>query len=106
MNSYFLSCLLWFRTLKVNIVLDIAHEKIAFCLSLLAIVTIASTVAAVYGFARGAEEARTAVNQFEKGSLNSIDGNKPPPCPLADKQDDYCDGWKDGWEKTVVEELD
>jgi hypothetical protein len=93
------------------------NEPIAFCLPLLAIVTIASTVAAVYaksevaggydtGFARGAEEARTAINQFEKGSLKSIDGSKPPPCPLADKQDDYCDGWKDGWEKTVVKELD
>jgi hypothetical protein len=58
------------------------------------------------GFARGVEEAHAAINQFDKGSLKSIDGNKPPPCPLADKQDDYCDGWKDGWEKTVVEELD
>jgi hypothetical protein len=67
-----------------------------------------SNVAGGYytGFARGAEEARTAINQFDKGSLKSIDGNKPPPCPLADKQDDYCDGWKDGWEKTVVKELD
>jgi hypothetical protein len=55
-----------------------------------------SNVAGGYdtGFARGAEEARTAINQFDKG------------CPLADKQDDYCDGWKDGWEKTVVKELD
>jgi hypothetical protein len=58
------------------------------------------------GFARGVEEAHAAINQFEKGSLKLIDGNKPPPCPLADKQDDYCDGWKDGWEKTVVKELD
>jgi hypothetical protein len=47
-----------------HIVLDIAYEKIAFCLSLLAIVTIASTVAVHAksevaggydtGFARGA----------------------------------------------------
>ena len=58
------------------------------------------------GFARGAEEAHAAINQFEKGSLKSIDGNKPPPCPLADKQDDYCDGWKNGWEKTIVKEID
>ena len=58
------------------------------------------------GFARGAEEAHAAIDQFDKGSLKSIDGNKPPPCPLANKQDEYCDGWKDGWEKTVVKELD
>jgi hypothetical protein len=49
------------------------------------------------GFARGVEEARTAINQFDKESLKSIDADKPPSCPLADKQDDYCDGWKDGW---------
>jgi hypothetical protein len=55
-------------------------------------------------FSIGSEEARTAKNQ--KGPLKSIDGNKPLPCPLADKQDDYCDGWDDGWEKRIVKGLD
>ncbi len=58
------------------------------------------------GFARGAEEARTAINQFDKESLKSIDADKPPSCPLADKQDDYCDGWEDGWRQTVLDRLD
>jgi hypothetical protein len=57
------------------------------------------------GFARGAEEARTAISQFNNGSLKSIDGDNPPSCPLADKQDDYCDGWKDGWRQTVLDTL-
>ena len=57
------------------------------------------------GFARGVEEAHKAVAQFNNGQISAIDGNKPPPCPIADKQD-YCDGWKDGWEKTIVKELD
>jgi hypothetical protein len=43
------------------------------------------------GFARGVEEANAAVSQFDKGLLKSIDGEKPPPCPV-DQQDDYCDG--------------
>jgi hypothetical protein len=38
--------------------------------------------------------------------LKSIDGDNPPPCPLADKQDDYCNGWKDGWRQTVLDRLD
>jgi hypothetical protein len=58
------------------------------------------------GFARGVEEAHTAINQFDKGSLKSIDADKPPSCQLADKQDDYCDGWKDGWRQTVLDRLD
>jgi len=32
-------------------------------------------------------------------------GDKPPPCPV-DRQDDYCDGWKDGWRQTVVDSID
>ncbi|MFL6331196.1 MAG: hypothetical protein ACJ705_09295 [Nitrososphaeraceae archaeon] len=39
-------------------------------------------------FARGTEEAHTAINQFDKGSLKSIDADRPPSCPVADKQDD------------------
>jgi hypothetical protein len=58
------------------------------------------------GFARGKEEAHAAINQFDKGSLKSIDADKPPSCPLANKQDDYCDGWKDGWRQTVIDRLD
>ena len=92
------------------------NEKVVLCLSLLGILTTASTVAAVYaksqvaggystGFARGVEEARAAINQFDKGSLKSIDGDRAPPCPV-DSQDDYCDGWKDGWRQTVIDKLD
>jgi hypothetical protein len=58
------------------------------------------------GFARGVEEAHKAIAQFNNEQISTIDGNKRPLCPLADKQDDYCDGWKDGWEKTIVKELD
>jgi hypothetical protein len=48
----------------------------------------------ITGFARGVEEANEAITQFDNGS-KSIDADKPPSCPLADKQDDYCDGWRD-----------
>jgi hypothetical protein len=75
-----------------------------------------STVMAVYaksdvaggydtGFARGVQEAHAAINQFDKGPLKSIDADKPPSCTV-DSQDDYCDGWKDGWRQTVLDELD
>ena len=68
-----------------------------------------SDVADVYdtGFARGAEEARAAINEFDMESPKSIDADKPPSCPLADKQDDFCDGWKDGWRQLILHmELD
>jgi hypothetical protein len=65
-------------------------------LALVAILSAVSTVMAVRaksevaggyntGFARGVEEANAAINQFDKGSLKSIDADKPPSCPLADK---------------------
>ncbi|MFL6317147.1 MAG: hypothetical protein ACJ73C_10500 [Nitrososphaeraceae archaeon] len=93
------------------------NKKITLCLSSLAVLAIVSTIAAVEaqtdvaggydtGFARGTEEAHTAINQFDKGSLKSIDADRPPSCPVADKQDHYCDGWKDGWRQTVLDELD
>ena len=55
------------------------------------------------GFARGAEEARAAINEFDMESPKSIDADKPPSCPLADKQDDFCDGWKDGWRQLILD---
>jgi hypothetical protein len=57
------------------------------------------------GFARGVQEAHAAINQFDKGPLKSIDADKPLSCTV-DSQDDYCDGWKDGWRQTVLDELD
>ena len=59
----------------------------------------------ITGFARGVEEANEAITQFDNGSPKSMDADKPPSCPLADKQDDYCDGWKDGWRDRILDIL-
>ena len=74
----------------------------------LALALAKSDVAGGYdtGFARDAEEARAAINEFDMDSPKSIDADKPPPCPLADKQDDFCDGWKDGWRQFILDILD
>jgi hypothetical protein len=57
------------------------------------------------GFGRGVVEANEAITQLYNGSLKSIDADKPPSCPLADKQDDYCDGQKDGWRDRILDIL-
>jgi hypothetical protein len=57
------------------------------------------------GFAGGVVEANEAITQLYNGSLKSIGADKPQSCPLADKQDDYCDGWKDGWATRILDIL-
>jgi len=58
------------------------------------------------GFVRGVEEARAAINESDTGSPKSIDVDKPPSCPLTNKQDDFCNGWKDGWRQFILDITD
>jgi hypothetical protein len=38
-------------------------------------------------------EAHKAAAQFNNEQISTIDGNKPPPCPV-DPKDDYCNDGK------------